>query len=75
MKIKIKFVNVEFLMLIELMLSMLLNETKFLNSILNVDINDVRNTKKFKIENVDEINLFINVFNIEIIKKNWNVKN
>ena len=70
MKIKIKFVNVEFLMLIELMLSMLLNETKFLNSILNVDINDVRNTKKFKIENVDEINLFINVFNIEIIKKN-----
>ena len=68
MKIKIKFVDVEFLMLIELILSMLLNETKFLNSILNVDINDARNTKKFEIENVDEINLFINVFNIE--KKN-----
>ena len=69
MKIKIKFVNVEFLMLIELMLSMLLNETKFLNLILNVNINDARNTKKFKIKNVDEINLFVNVFNIKMKKK------
>ena len=47
---------------------MLLNETKFLNSILNADINDVRNIKKFEVENVDKTNLFVNVFNIE--KKN-----
>ena len=63
-KINVKFVEVEFLMLIKLMLSMLLNEAKSRNSMLNFDMKNARNTKKFEIENVD-----LKMFNIEIKKK------
>ena len=36
---------------------------------LNFDMNNVRNTKKFDVEKVEKINLFVNVFTIEINEK------
>ena len=36
---------------------------------LNSDMNDARNTKKFDVEKIEKIDLFVNVFTIEVNEK------